>query len=94
MKTYSSQPLIEFVEDVRFRAAQFGAPHILIDKLDALAAAVDMDDIEAQCEESYEQGYADAERVLQKNIDSLELRVAQLEAELDEANPPDRRSTF
>jgi uncharacterized coiled-coil protein SlyX len=34
MKIYSSMPIEEFLDDVRFQAAQSGAPPALIDKLD------------------------------------------------------------
>lgn len=95
--TYYNQPLAEFVSDVRFCAAQNNAPPALIDKLDELLDC-NLEGSDAISEKAYNEGYEEAEKNCQSEIDALRdendklaERIAQLEDELDAAMREDER---
>lgn len=52
MKIYHSQPLTEFLDNVRFQAASSGAPWQLIDKLDEVREAVVNSDLTEELEKA------------------------------------------
>lgn len=84
MKAYSSMPSGEFIDQIRNALIRANAGPLVIDAVDKLHELKTQEEFDEEREEivaEYDRGHDDA----QKTIDKLEDRVAELEAQLEDA---------